>query len=274
MILVADVGGTKTDWRLIDGVEMGQFSSKGFNLSTGDFNDFIRNIPVEVKELEGLKEVHLYIAGIQQSGIIGGSDMRKLQEAFNTKRLFINGDHLAAARGLCLDQPGWVGIIGTGSNLCQYDGSQIVKRIPPLGFILGDEGSSVYMGKKLVRDVLRGKVPENISDSLSKRFNLSEQEVIGKVYKSGEARVFLSSFSRYLLQNSSDPYVYHLIYSSFEEYFDAFLIDNTPEVIHFTGSVAFFFSNILRQVSNDRGIRVGNITETPIAGLALYHKQQ
>ena len=129
------------------------------------------------------------------------------------------------------------------------------------------------MGKNLVRLYLRGQLPREIENKLRNRFDIREESVIHSVYKQGKGRETFAGFSRFLMQQKNDPFIYSFLYRNFKEYFMAFLPEDQPETIHFSGSVAFYFSDILRQVANDISVRIGNIVESPIAGLTLFHQK-
>lgn len=271
MIVIADAGSTTTEWRILKGEKVEQLKTNGINIQSDSVEGFVREVASQFDKHAKIDTLYFYGAGVLNSKRDSGT----LHEAFNSQltvdKVIAESDMLGAARSLCLDQKGWVGILGTGSNLSFYNGRDITERIPPLGFILGDEGSGSYLGKALIRDYLRGKTPDDISERLEKRFGITEEIVMKEIYK-GSTKQYLNSFSRFLFQNVNHPYIYRLVYNSFEEFFK--LLDGkSVDVIHFTGSIAFFFGNILRQVGNDLGIRVGNISESPIAGLLLYHKK-
>ena len=184
-------------------------------------------------------------------------------------------DLLAAARALCGRDEGIACILGTGSNSCYYDGKNIVENVTSLGYILGDEGSGAYFGKRIIGDYLRKDLPEQLWDQFKKRFPFDKDEILDRVYNQEMPSRFLGSFTHFIFQHLREPYCYNMVYSGFEEFFNKNILkyDRVSELpVHFTGSVAFYFSNVLRQVASDKGIHVKNIIETPIAGLALYHQ--
>src|SRR5690606_16301542 len=125
-------------------------------------------------------------------------------------------DMLAAARAVCLNEPGIVGILGTGSNTCLYDGNNIAYSRPNLGFILGDEGSGSFMGKALITAYLYEDLPAHLSEKFAKRYNnISRAEILENIYKKPFPNRYLASFSRFLYHNLKDPFVYRLVYESF-----------------------------------------------------------
>lgn len=278
MILIADSGSSKTDWRWIDaGGEIGQSQGPGFNpyyqpiehLRSGIKDSLAGNVNGSVSKI--------YFYG---SGASSEKNQQAIQSVLNEffpgAKVEIGWDLLAAARALCGNEKGIACILGTGSNSCFYDGEKITENVANLGWILADEGSGAYFGKRLIVDYLRKQMPEKLSQQFKERFPWSREEMLEKVYQQEKPSTFLASFTRFIFQHLKEAYCYQLVYKGFEEFYENNIMkyDAYAEVkVHFVGSVAFYFSNILRQVANDKGITVKNILETPIAGLALYHQK-
>jgi len=280
MILIADSGSTKTDWRFISKEgQISQAKSYGFNpyyQDTIDLKTDIENNLLSQIKGEEVEEVYYYGAGC------GSAENRKLiheliKDIFVNARIEVSHDLLAAARALCGIEPGIACILGTGANSCSYNGNEIVSNIPSLGYVMGDEGSGAYLGKILLADFLRGDMPNFIAERITKRFNLTKDDVLESVYQKEKPSKYLASFSKFIFQNIKDPYCYRLVYDALKSFFEINILkyENSGNLkIHFTGSVAFYYSNILRQVANDLGVNVVNIVESPIAGLTLYHQKQ
>ena len=278
MIIIADSGSTKTDWRIInDDGSIDQAKTIGFN----PFHIGVEEI---TKELEAnlAPQVHgsldkVYFYGSGCSSETNKSIIKNaILSIWSKPSIDVENDLLAAARALCLDEEGIACIMGTGSNSCDYNGKEIVKNIPPLGYILGDEGSGADLGKKLLKEYLRGAMPTHIAQKINERFGLTVEEVLRKTYKEPLPNRFLASFAKFIFQNVKDPYLYKLVYNAFSVFFENNVMqyeNYKNKKVHFTGSVAFYFSNILRQVANDKNIMVKNIVENPIAGLTLYHQK-
>ena len=281
MILIADSGGSKTDWRLVlqDG-KIEQASSPGFNpyyQPIEDLKKIVQEILLpKIPKNEKVKEIYFYGAGVS-------SEKNQLSiktaflEFFPQSQIEIGWDLLAAARALCGNEPGIACIMGTGSNSCLYDGKNIIDNVANLGWILADEGSGANIGRKFLVHYLRKKLPDNLAKQFHARFPLSREEFLEKVYQEEKPSAFLASFARFIFQHLKEPYCYQLIYSSFAEFYENNVMkyENYQNLkVHFTGSIAFYFSDILRQVANDKGITVKNILEGPIAGLTLYHTQK
>lgn len=279
MILIADSGGSKTDWRFImtDGT-IGQASSVGFNPYYQPIEDLHANIsgsllPALKEKPETVKEIFFYGAGVSSE-----KNQQLVKDAFlqffPEASVEIGWDLLAAARALCGHEPGIACILGTGSNSCLYDGEKITGNVANLGWILADEGSGANVGKKFLVDYLRNKLPDSLAAQFHARFPLTREEFLEKVYQQEKPSAFLASFMRFIFQHLKEPYCYKLVYDSFSEFYENNVMkyDGYRDLkVHFTGSIAFYFSDVLRQVANDKGITVKNILEGPIAGLTLFH---
>lgn len=277
MILIADSGSTKTDWRLIfNKDEIGQAKTTGINPYYQEKEEIVEELKTKLlPQLPSLpSEIYFYGSGCaneEKAAVVGEAFHFVFPDAQKVK---VNNDLLAAARALCNKEAGIACILGTGSNSCFYDGEEIVENIPSLGYMLGDEGSGAILGKKIVSNYLKKDLPRHLHDRFEKRYKTNKDEVLENVYRKPYPNRYLASFSQFLFHNLSDPYIYKLVYTSFEEFFvrNVYKYDNYRNSrIHFVGSIAFYYSNILRQVANDLGLHVKNILETPISGLTLYH---
>lgn len=277
-MLIADSGASKTDWRIIDREgKIEQAQTIGFNPYYQPIEQFDR----EVREVL-MPQIKQPIDKIFYYGTGCSSDKNRklirnvLEIFFPQAHIEIWHDLLAAARALCGTEEGIACILGTGSNSCYYDGFKIVDNVTSLGYLLGDEGSGAYFGKRILADYIRKELPENLWDQFKKRFPFDRDEILDRVYTQEMPSRFLGSFSHFIFQHLKEPYCYKLVYDGFGQFFEKNVMKyNRYEKlkVHFTGSVAFYFSDILRQVANDKGITVKNILESPIAGLTLYHKQ-
>jgi glucosamine kinase len=278
MILIADSGGSKTDWRLIQkNGNIGQASAPGFNPYYQHIDDLRKNVNETVLPLvkEKVNKIFFYAAGA--SSVKNQLTIKSaFMEFFPEAQIEVGWDLLAAARALCGDEAGIACIMGTGSNSCLYDGKRITGNVANLGWILADEGSGADIGKKFLVAYLREKLPKQLSEQFKSRFPLTREEYLEKIYQQEKPSAFLASFTRFIFQHLDDPYCYKLVYDSFSEFYENNVMkyDNFQNLkVHFTGSIAFYFSDILRQVANDKGITVKNILEGPIAGLTLFHQR-
>ncbi|MEO1055145.1 MAG: N-acetylglucosamine kinase [Bacteroidota bacterium] len=279
MILIADSGASKTDWRIIDrDGQISQAKTQGFNpylqqaeeISTEIGDALLPQIKTDIDW------IYYYGAGCSSEQNIN-KIKQVLKMYFPDAEIAVHHDLLAAARALCGSDTGIACILGTGANSCLYNGEEIVDNVPALGYALGDEGSGAYIGKRLLSDYLRRDMPAGVGERLEKRFNLTKDDVLEKVYHQPAPSRYLASFAKFVFQNLKEPYLYRLVYDSMSSFFEKNVVKyegHDQHLVHFTGGIAFYFGNILRQVANDKGIAVRNILESPIAGLTLYHQNQ
>lgn len=270
-ILIADAGGTSTDWRLIRDSKIQQFVTGGFNL----FTHPVDQLKQEILSLNigAVDEVFFYSAGAdtkeQRQSL---SD--ELSEVFGVLPN-VENDLLGAARATCGSTPGFVGILGTGANASYYDGNQVEKVSASLGYVLGDEGSGAYLGKQLLKCIYRSEFQKSIIEAYQNHFHLPVDQAIRNLYASNRPNQYLASFVPFLADHKNEPEIYRLIHRSFQDFFEAFFKHtHVNHPIHFVGSIAFHFSDILRQAAVDSNLMVGTIIASPIAGLVLYHQHE
>ena len=278
MILIADSGGTKTEWRILDeGGNTLQARTKGINPYYQEKEVIVEQLKTELVDYldKGVKQIYFYGAGCSSE-----SNKKTISDCFHSiysdARVEVHSDLMAAARSLCGYDKGIACILGTGANSCLYDGNEILENVASLGYLLGDEGSGSYLGNRLLGQFMRGELPESISAKLVKRFDLTNDLILESVYQKEMPIRYMAGFSKFIFQNIKEPHLYKLVYDGFEIFFQKNILkytdyQNVP--VHFTGAVSFYFSNILRQVGSDLGITVKHIVEGPIAGLTLYHQK-
>lgn len=280
MKLIAESGSTKTDWRTIaaDG-QISQYKTVGFNpyyQTASTIADELRTNLLPNLPNTNIDEVFYYGTGItndEKAEVI----RQAIRMVFNNvKTIEAHSDMLAAARSLCGREAGIACILGTGSNSCFYDGVNIAFQVPPLGFWLGDEGSGGHLGKQLILSYLHKELPDDLRAKFDKRFGAKERlEIIENAYQKPYPNRYFASFSKFLFDNRQHPFVYQLVSNAFGLFFEKYLLkypDYQKYKIHFTGSVAFYYSDILRRITAEKGCTLGVIMESPIAGLTLFHR--
>jgi glucosamine kinase len=280
MILIADSGSTKTDWRLIDdNKKIHQFATQGINpyfQTSSEIALILKNeLTIQFNSEFQNKKVTIYFYG---AGCEADSKKEIIREAlllvFPLSSIEINSDMIGAARAMCGSNPGIAAILGTGSNTCYYDGNKSVENVASLGYILGDEGSGAHIGKTFIQAYLNKEMPEDLTKRFQERFKLSLWDILDAVYKKPMPNRFLASFSKFIYQNLKEQFVIDLVANCFEQFFDKHICkyEKHKELkLNCVGSVAFYYSNILRAVATNKGVQIDKIIETPIAGLTLYH---
>ena len=277
MILIADSGSTKTDWRFIDSQNhVSQGRTAGFNpffqTSQAIYEQICASLLPLIKEQ--VSSVYFYGAGCAGAGSAVMRDA--LKQAFEGAQIEVESDMLGAARGACGRTAGIACILGTGANNGLYDGSNVVANVPSLGFWLGDEGSGGYLGKTLVVSYLHRELPTDLMTAFEKRFSaIDRTEVLENAYQKPFPNRYFASFSKFLFDHRSHPFAYQMIYDAFAVFLKKYVCKHPQHKtlpVSFVGSVAFYYSDILRQAAADQGVSVKNILEAPIAGLTLYHQ--
>lgn len=276
MILVADSGSTKTEWKVIKkGVPQDSIFSSGINPFFLSGKEIYLLLKKELKVLSELSFHKIYFYGTGCNSVAKENIVREAINRFNSSNdIFIGSDLLAAARSLCLSEPGIACIMGTGSNSCYYNGSVIVSNVSPLGYILGDEGGGAVIGRKLVSGVLKKQVPQNVIDIFFDTYKITSAEILENVYMKPFPNRFLGQFAKFIATNIHIPELQDIIISSFEDFIRRNILQYPESKIlpvHFTGSIAYYFRSFLEDLLVKNDLQPGNITLAPMSNLIKYH---
>ena len=278
MILLADSGSTKTSWCVSDKNDTKKFySTNGINPFFRKTEDIVAELAKDLTpKIKGkITAVYFYGAGVvneEKAAVIKNA----LSQLFPGASLEVQSDLLAAARSTLGNKSGIACILGTGSNSCLYIGNKITAHVPPLGFILGDEGSGSFMGRKLVGDYLKGIMPEELSKKFQQKFPINYHEFLDSVYKKEKPNRFLAGFVPFLKENSNSEYCDQIVKNAF----DVFITRNVAQYenyqqlsVCFVGSVAYHFQEQLLKVLIEKNITPGTVIKEPLLNLLHYHLQ-
>ncbi len=279
MILIADGGSTKTDWRLIkDGREYKKIQTSGFNpylVGSDEIEEILWKELQPYFDNNAVSAVYYYGAGCS-TAVKNQIVETAFEKIFTKAKLYISHDLLAASHALCGDKEGIAAILGTGSNSCYYDGKDIKDGIFSLGYFFGDEGSGAYLGKQLITAYLHKELPEDIAQKLSAAYPLSLENILDAVYTKPAPSRFLASFSNFINENRDHPYIFNLITEAFRAFYkyQVCCYARHKEVpVHFVGSVAYHYKDILTEIGLEFGVRTGKFIKAPIDGLVEYHQE-
>lgn len=277
MHLIADSGSTKTDWLLLDRGHLAmQFNTRGFNPyyynKAGLYELLTSALPPEL-DVRQIQELSYY-----GSGCSTADNCQLVQEAlqsvFHHARISVQHDMLGAARALLGNTPGIACILGTGSNSCYYDGQKIVQQIPSLGYILGDDGSGVQIGKEVLKAILYKQAPETMIAEFDQTYKLSQEQILKSIYRNDKAARFLAGFAQFASRHKEVPYFHALVSQVFDRFICIHLLQYPlgPQVhVSFTGSVAWHFQDILFERLEKANIPAGKVLHSPIEGLLAFH---
>ena len=281
MILIADSGATKTEWACItrDGATRIGFFSQGYNpnyiTGTQIVADIRANLPAAL-DPGMVEEIYFYGAGVTPMQY---PFMEKtLREVFTrAEKVFIAMDTLASCRALLQRNPGFAAILGTGANSCLYDGCNEGLNVDSCGFILGDEGSGGYLGKRMITDYIRGNMPDRVHDLVGKELGMSNEELIDTIYTKPFPNRFCAQYARFISEHLDfDPYFPTLVTDAFRKFFER-IVTHYPDYQKYTfnsvGSVGYYFRALLEPVVKEFGMQMGTVLKAPMEGLIQYHTQ-
>lgn len=281
MILIADSGSTKTDWRLIDAAgTIQQAKTQGLNpffkTSQECLSTFKNDLLPQFQGVDVALVNEIWFYGSGCSSEKNCSVLKMAFEAvFLNSDIHIEHDLLGAARALCGNEPGIAAIIGTGSNSCYFDGEEIVRNVTALGYILGDEGSGSNIGKKLIKDFLDHELPLTVRDRFDKKFGYTKEQLLDEVYTGDLPNRFLASFAKWVIEiKDKEEYAFDLVKSCLASFLNKHIVkyDQHKKVpLHVVGSIAYYNKALLEKLCKEKSILLGTVIRTPISGLALFH---
>ena len=275
MKLIADSGGTKTDWVLTDETGIVQ------RVQTQGINPFHQS---EEDILAILHEVNCHLSTLNCQLSFYGSGVRPELEPVVVSLLLkafplaatveAHSDLLGAARAVCGCAEGIACILGTGANSGLYDGRQIVRNTPPLGYVLGDEGSGAVLGIRFLNALYKGFMPSVLVSEFEKDMSMNVAEVIARVYRQPMANRFLASLSPFISRHLDNPQVRQLVVDNFRDFFRRNLVQYQRQdlPVGFVGSIAWHYAEQLKEAAASEGFRVGQILQSPMDGLIAYHR--
>ena len=275
MYLIAESGSTKTSWCIIgDGHLSLLTNTPGINpllLKPDDIESIMRPVlaEVEIKLLDGVIYFGAGCANDMQKQKVGDA----IYEIFKVKKIMVDTDLIGACLALAGNTPAAICLLGTGSNSCIWNDSEVTLKTPSLGYVLGDEGGGVSIGKQLVADFLKNQMPLDLRLKFIEKYHVSTDIVIERVYQMQQPNKYLAAFAPFAEAHIEHDYCQRII----ETQFDAFIQRNVAQYdhiedyeLHFCGSIAYFHQDILKKVVEKNGLKMGKIIKEPINGIAQY----
>lgn len=278
MVIIADSGSTKTHWAVGCKRQHGMVwrfaSTIGLNprlTNDADFNEALLQVQALVRDTEGgaPSQIYFYGAGC------GTAEMQQhvkelMQPLFPGFDIFVEGDLLGACRAVCGRNPGIVGILGTGSNACLYDGERITRQVTSTGFILGDEGSGNHIGRRLVKDYLTGRMPAELSEAFGAQYPFSTNDFLQQIYHEPHANRFLASLALFANSHRAHPYIQSTLHSVFAAFWDEMVRPLAAGGdVYLVGSVAEAFQNVIAKTAPE-GFRIEAVLKDPLDGMTQW----
>lgn len=276
MILVADSGSSSSDWMLnLPDSKPLFFKTKGLNpffVSEKEIERVMKDVPEIIPYSQEIKEVYFFGAGSitpDRREIVSNA----LTTLFPNSFISVESDLLGAAYATLKNSKGLIATLGTGSDISFYDGQHLFQSHHGIGYVLGDEGSGAWFGKKLITSFLYGTMPRDISKAFGEKYRLTKDGVIRNVYQKERPNSYLASFIPFMSEHRAHPFIEKLLTEGFDEFVRTNIMtypNYWEYTVNFVGRVAYTFDIQIRQVCQMHGVKVGKILASPIYDLFDY----
>ena len=263
--IIADSGSTKTHWAVVE--EGGKTTMKE-TLGINPIHMSVDEIKDVIPEHLALRTSPFAIRFFGAGCVTPFSEKveKALKDIYPDADIFVGSDMLGAARALFGNDEGIACILGTGSNSCLYDGRDIVKNIPPLGYILGDEGSGAVLGKFFFNALFKGFLPKEMLEEYLEKEQLTYAEIIERVYRKPLANRFLASTSHFIASHLDSEPLRELVKENFRGFFRRNVMQyGRPDLeVGIVGSIAHVYRKELTEVAREENIKLNRIVQSPI----------
>ena len=276
--LIADSGATKAEWCLLQGKKKKTIFTQGISPYFFDTAQITNILEKELlPSLKGIQVDEVYYYG---TGCINPNNnqivKRSIKNIFKElTKVEVTHDVMAAARALYADDKGVACILGTGSSSCYYNGKKIVVNKPGLGYVLGDEGSGAYLGKKVLQYYLYNTFDEELTGRFNIKYKISITDILESVYKKPLANRYLASFTPFLSENRGHYMIENIIEDALNDFFFHHICkfrESWTLPVSFVGGVSYYFQDVLKELCRSYEFTIGKILKNPMEGLAVYHQ--
>lgn len=281
MIAVVYSGSRHADWKLAEkGRIVSEFKTPGINPFFSDETHIVQLLDKSVDLINNAEKINwVYFFGAGASSKERQDIVTKaLSSFFRFSKVVVEHDLKAAALASCGDEKGIVGILGSGSNAAYFDGKKIADNNFGLGYILGDEGSANWLGRRLLKSFLNDLMPSDFSEKFLKKYDLDRTQILDKVYRKAEPALYLSSFVDFLMDNQSHPFVKKLVTEGFDLYFKTYIKPLREQFpageIHMLGTVAAGFEEYLIDAASLNNLKISSVIKEPIYNLLKYYSNK
>ena len=275
MRVIIDAGSTKMGWILMEGPKVkAHFVTKGFNPNYAPIQDLVETCHDASLPNDNIHFIQYYGTGCgneQNCQII----KEVFQHHFPYAEIHVTHDMMAACHAVLGHEKGIACILGTGSNSCLYDGIDIIEKAVSLGYLVGDEGSGMHIGREVVRAYFYGFMPEDLRQQFDAEYHLVLKDFIQNLYHSEQPSKYLATFAKFAGGHQAHLFIKQLVKCCFKTFVEAFVLrysECKSLKISFIGSVAFHFKDILKETLTDYGLTLGEVMPSPAEGLIRYYQ--
>lgn len=275
--LIADSGATKAEWCLLKGKKKTNIFTQGISpyfLTTPQIVEILKKELVPSLKNAEVEEIYYYGTGcinVNNANIV----KKALRMVFTkAEKIEVTHDVMGAARALYGDNKGVACILGTGSSACFYNGKKITINKPGLGYVLGDEGSGAYLGKKVLQYYLYQTFDEELNGRFELKYKLTQTDILDNIYKKPMANRYLASFASFLSENRGHYMVENIIEDGINDFFFQHICkfrESWTQPVSFVGGVSFHFKDVVEQLCSSYEFTLGKILKNPMEGLSAYH---
>jgi N-acetylglucosamine kinase-like BadF-type ATPase len=277
--IIADSGATKCEWTLVLGNQKKTIKTIGISpyfLTTSQIVDTITKGFHKKIDTTKIDAVYFYGTGLSNPLNVA-SIKNALKKVFPKAKLDIQTDLVAVARATCQNNKGVACILGTGSNTGFYNGKKIIKNSPGLGYVLGDEGSGAYLGKKVLQYYLYKTFDEELMHSFESKYQINKDQILDAIYKQPLPNRYMASFAKFLADHRGHYMIENIIEDGINDFFFAHLNklnESWLHPIHFAGTIAYVFRDVIKQLAAANELEIGSIVKSPMEGLIAFHKKE
>jgi len=276
--IIADSGATKCQWTLVLGNQKKTMTTIGISpyfLTTEQIVETIAKGFNKKVDTGIIDAVYFYGTGL--SNPLNVASIKKaLKKVFPKATLDIQTDLEAVARATCQHHKGVACILGTGSNTGYYNGKKIAKNSPGLGYVLGDEGTGAYLGKKVLQYYLYKTFDEELIHAFESKYPINKDQILDAIYKQALPNRYMASFAQFLSEHRGHYMIENIIEDGINDFFFAHLNklnESWLYPIHFAGSIAYVFRDVIKQLATAYELEIGTIVKSPMEGLIAFHKK-
>ena len=275
--LIADSGSTKTEWCLLEGKKKINVNTQGISpyfLTGSQVKEIIITELLPKLKKTVPAEIYFYGTGCSNPGNVK-MIRQAIQAVFPKAMVKVDHDLTGAAKALCGNEKGIACILGTGSNSCYFNGKKIVKNSPGLGYVLGDEGSGTYLGRKVLQYYLYNTFDPDLMDRFNAKYQTNITEILDHVYKKPLPHRYLAGFAGFLAENRGHFMIENILEDGFNDFFFNHIYkyrESWTLPIHFVGSIAYGFRDILKEMCLSYELQLGKVLKNPMEGLIKYHQ--
>lgn len=276
-ILIADSGSTKTEWCLLENKKKKKIITQGLSPYFLNGEQIIAVLQKELlPKLKSATPSEIFFYGTGCSNPSNAAIVKKaVKSFFPAATIKVDNDLAGAAKAVCGNKRGIACILGTGSNSCYYNGRRIVKNSPGLGYVLGDEGSGAYLGKKVLQYYLYNTFDEDLMERFKLKYQTGASEILENVYKKPLPNRYLAGFAIFLAENRGHFMIENIIEDGFNDFFFNHVYkyrESWSLPINFIGSIAYGFRDVLKDLCDSYELQLGTVLRNPMEGLIKFHQ--